>query len=1190
MNDKVRTRSTGLAGVTNLSVLAPLRNEMVPGIEPISYVGRLRKVLDALHASRRNLRESELWSVFPDVVGRFGIIHCFRYALVAPDAGPADMPADFGTWRLSLNVTFDGGWEPYMRVIQRDIGPLLDLLFCHSPDYPGSAKATFEQYCDWVRRHEVPAGLFYAHSTSTVHDSDYLAEAEALQRKGASDDALARYHRPSEPQQRAVALAAAWRNPERALALPLRTLKGLYRLATFFPPCADEDVLRQFAQLTLKDPIDFMNQIEKATRPTPLPQHLAALKQKWEGVKALLREELDWLQWDSIPPSVATPPTIVDRAALQAHVLGADEHMSHGCMVLLRVKDSKLALNTITKLALRCGPVATGDIGYLVGFTYPGLEVLGVTADRLATLPQEFFEGMEARFGLLGDLRTNHPDRWTRPLLWNRQSGQRADLHAVHLVVQVRLEDKASQEGMHPRLHNEVLALDQPGTGLRVLAAEPMRSYRDGNDIHAVGHMGIVDGVSQPKLPSSSANDFTHYNDQVSAGELLLGYANDRGDAAPAAQDPFLHNGTFLAVRKLRQFMDRLDAVAPPTTAQGRALLATMVGRDEDGAPLHGLPAGFKHDNDFRFDPQAASDACPFHSHIRRCNPRDGRNYTPRILRRGMSWGPRSDSDRSSARGVMFMAYCASLAEQFETIQRWVAGGNASGVGSAQGDPLLHVPKEGENHTFRYLANGSVQRVVFPDQPLVQLQWGLYAFVPSLKALREFADFTRRSVPAARASRPQPSLAEIEVIRALLEDRDKSQIVWRWVRERSSLAPRGTPSAPRGTPSARRSGRAAPQDGAYGKLLGTLNEVLAALTDKNADKYSVIGYGERMKDTIGLNLLGMDPTHPRYHDELPVKNAIASVSEADAFKDALKEAQAVLDKIPPLPSAPGDVVRRPVDLVDFSNRVLARLCTEWFGLPDENLMVTGGYRAGQRPAKPLCPGSLGPASRYMFMPHPQPDLEADGKFHAKAVREAVGGWLSGNPNLAGHRLSAAIQAALPTTTPQQHLADNIAGTMLGFTPSVQSNFLRVMETWINDDRALWVHQQSLFEQSSKKRLSYAQARTALRRPLLAAIRKNPVPTMAWRYPVVDGKPDTDPSRRVVLGLQSALADPVAPDVLVFGRDHHKSAQNTTVHGCPGYELAMGVLLAMIGSLMKAGTLRPTGSPVLLILTQQSPPP
>ncbi len=52
---------------------------MVIGFEPISYLKRLRKVLDALQAARQNVRESELRPpFFPDAIGRFGIIHHFR--------------------------------------------------------------------------------------------------------------------------------------------------------------------------------------------------------------------------------------------------------------------------------------------------------------------------------------------------------------------------------------------------------------------------------------------------------------------------------------------------------------------------------------------------------------------------------------------------------------------------------------------------------------------------------------------------------------------------------------------------------------------------------------------------------------------------------------------------------------------------------------------------------------------------------------------------------------------------------------------------------------------------------------------------------------------------------------------------------------------------------------------------------
>ena len=119
-------RGSGLAGITNLALQARVREGLAPGFEPISYLERLRRLLDAMHSSRRNARESELRdSAFPDPVGRFNMISGFRYALVPPALVGSK------SWHLSLNVSFDGGWEPYMRVIYRDIGPLLDALLCH---------------------------------------------------------------------------------------------------------------------------------------------------------------------------------------------------------------------------------------------------------------------------------------------------------------------------------------------------------------------------------------------------------------------------------------------------------------------------------------------------------------------------------------------------------------------------------------------------------------------------------------------------------------------------------------------------------------------------------------------------------------------------------------------------------------------------------------------------------------------------------------------------------------------------------------------------------------------------------------------------------------------------------------------------------------------------------------------------
>ena len=47
-----------------------------------------------------------------------------------------------------------------------------------------------------------------------------------------------------------------------------------------------------------------------------------------------------------------------------------------------------------------------------VGFTWNGLQMLGVDDASLATFPEEFRQGMAARAGVLGTTGANHPDHW----------------------------------------------------------------------------------------------------------------------------------------------------------------------------------------------------------------------------------------------------------------------------------------------------------------------------------------------------------------------------------------------------------------------------------------------------------------------------------------------------------------------------------------------------------------------------------------------------------------------------------------------------------------------------------------------------------------------------------------------------------------------------------------------------------
>jgi hypothetical protein len=250
-------RSIQLGSSTNLAVLAPIKPGFTDAQETVTYVERLQRLLDALHASRRNLRESELIGpAFPDTIGRFGVIQNFRYA-IWPTLKKLEDLKEPGPFHLSLNVSFDGGWEPYMRVIYRDIGPFLDALFCHCQGYPGAVTASFDDYCRWVRANELPAGIYYNDSAATPGDAHYGALIERVQRRtappGAADDAVADAHLDTLAKKLADGFAATGQDPRNRLALPLRTLKGLYRLVPLFAGGSSGDALalRRFAHLAL---------------------------------------------------------------------------------------------------------------------------------------------------------------------------------------------------------------------------------------------------------------------------------------------------------------------------------------------------------------------------------------------------------------------------------------------------------------------------------------------------------------------------------------------------------------------------------------------------------------------------------------------------------------------------------------------------------------------------------------------------------------------------------------------------------------------------------------------------------------------------------------------------------------------------------------------------------------------------
>lgn len=212
----------------------------------------------------------------------------------------------------------------------------------------------------------------------------------------------------------------------------------------------------------------------------------------------------------------------------------------------------------------------------------------------------------------------------------------------------------------------------------------------------------------------------------IPPGEFVLGYpiqGQQLGDVlpAPAIEPLWLKDGSFLVFRRLRQdvlaFRSGIAALvtklqADPSGAFSRLrvdeLAALLVGRWPSGAPVIRSPgqdnpslgSDDQFANDFDYvtmgpshDPFPAAVAdpeglvCPHFAHIRKVNPRAGqtdlgdagRTYQRRILRRGIPFGtplPENSSDPdplSGDRGLLFLAYQASIARQFEFInQDWV--------------------------------------------------------------------------------------------------------------------------------------------------------------------------------------------------------------------------------------------------------------------------------------------------------------------------------------------------------------------------------------------------------------------------------------------------------------------------------------------------------------------------------------
>ncbi|OYQ23855.1 hypothetical protein CHU93_16820 [Sandarakinorhabdus cyanobacteriorum] len=801
-------------GITDLVVMAPIREGFISAFENVTFATRLELVGDALNRMRVAAREHERITPYSDVTERILTLLDFRigtidqnlFTLPGSSAKGGD-PALESRRYLCLAATFDGAWEPYMRRIWDPLGPFLDLLFINCEGYVTAVDHSFEEYIQWVRDHQVKSAIFYAASPITVQDSLYLAQIERRQRGGDSAAALARA--TMLPPETLAALTRAG-HPGKALELGLEALTVFYRFADYYPPqwltggdgkdgFVEGHRLLHVARDVLKGWDALAGGMDALVAANPTDPKQAAAAANWQAARQTYKEPLHWYESGSrylaerlkARDAARRPDPAHDEGEVQAGILkppgSAAAPVRQGALLLFSIRDAAGARAFLGRIGISWHGEATpaGQIISNVGLTADGLRRLGADPELVNRFPREFREGMAARSGLLGDMRENHPRNWILPernglavlgLMAPDVRLPPVELSEVDIVVQLR--SSSSDRGALITEIKKLAATDAVALqAVEWLEADydPQGRFRD--------HFGFIDGISQPR-PRPAGAQGPSIGDEVRRGEILLGYANDRTDGAPgpfagprdwrrkhwADAHALQKDGSFLVLRKIGTDNDAFsqwieasvkainDTYNLKTPMTADRLKARILGRSPDGTPpLPGGPGG--NGFDFSADPEGTQ--CPLASHIRRANPRrsDFGRGTPRLLRRGMRF------NQGDQRGLMFMAYNASIAEQYEVVQRWLNGGNSTGIASAHNDPLTGVqPRDGEG-VFRFVEERLLEpcEVGRPDvetqvaislplppvlpgegpnahsepgrHPFAPLHWGLYLFVPSRTAV-----------------------------------------------------------------------------------------------------------------------------------------------------------------------------------------------------------------------------------------------------------------------------------------------------------------------------------------------------------------------------------------------------------------------------------------------------------------------
>ena len=454
-------------------------------------------------------------------------------------------------------------------------------------------------------------------------------------------------------------------------------------------------------------------------------------------------------------------------ADVQAIVRSGFGSMTHARYLLLQIEDPVQVRAWIAQLLGErlIKSVADDNAGnveeaVVLAFSYSGLRAMELTEHADFPFPSSFRRGMAdpVRKPLLGDRSRAAWD-------WGDIASER--FRGVQIL--------AAHYRQHPFEGTVALldVTDPAARGMRLVKMIRTCPYyiRAGRE-----PFGFKDGLSQPVVTElmeaesvqrrRKLGGATFHDDELAAGEFVLGYANSYGERSycpdvvgwPRVTDQnggrFARHGSYLAVRQIEQDIAAFEQFDISEREK-------MLGRTLDGKPLvtdpGRLPMPEKDPNDFRYRlADIEGFQCPRGAHVRRANPRDALGWDVpsgiaasklhRLIRRGRVYtedsacGASCESDDASegcGKGLFFIALNADLDRQFEFVQqRWFTNSKFADLWD-EADPALG---DGTDRSFSIPGCLPIGTRLHNLPQFTTVKGGGYFFLPGLSALRFIAE------------------------------------------------------------------------------------------------------------------------------------------------------------------------------------------------------------------------------------------------------------------------------------------------------------------------------------------------------------------------------------------------------------------------------------------------------------------